>query len=665
MRHERNDLPRGTRRASRALGLITLALLTIGLVATAATAAPQDLVNVEKAKAKAGGPYKPEWESLKKHEVPEWFRDAKFGIYFHWGVYCVPAFGSEWYPRNMYLKGNSVYKHHVATYGDPAEYPYTRFVPQFKAEKFDADAWADLFKKAGAQYAGPVAEHHDGFSMWDSEVTPWNAADMGPKRDIAGELAKAVRKRGMRFVVSFHHARNNLWQNSGNWTGHYSGIKKDFPSLLEDDKNAVLYGYLPRKKFCDFWLAKLKEVIDNYHPDLMWFDSWLNEIPEQYQKDYCTYYFNRAKEWGRDVVITCKQRDLPIEVAVEDFEKGRADRLTDFVWLTDDTISKGSWCYTQNLRIKSPDEVIDTFLDIVSKNGCLLLNISPKADGTIPEEQRHVLLEMGRWLKTNGEAIYNTRPWLIHGEGPTRMAKGGHFVRMKGGYTAGDIRYTRSKDGKTVYAIMLGWTPGPVTLRSVKVEGACNSAKVTLLGYEKPIKHEVNEAGQLVLHVPDLKPDQRPVDYAWAFRLVGFRLALHEDARFSMGGAVSLPAEKATLQGQRIDLEEKTPGRKNVGYWDDPDERIHWLMNVAEKGTYAVRGEFATTGGARLRLRVGDQTTDFDVPRTGGFEAPKVIDIGKMTFDKPGVCHVILEPADPAGWKAVNVWGLQFAKTGA
>jgi alpha-L-fucosidase len=179
----------------------------------------------------AAGPFEPTWESLKKHnEAPDWFRDDKFGIYFHWGVYSVPAFGNEWYPRNMYIKTSPEYKHHVATYGDPTNFGYPDFVPMFKAEKFNADDWAELFQKAGARFAGPVAEHHDGFAMWDSALTPWNAADMGPKRDLVGELEKAIRKRGMRFVATFHHERNGLWLKNGNWAGHYEFVKKDFPS---------------------------------------------------------------------------------------------------------------------------------------------------------------------------------------------------------------------------------------------------------------------------------------------------------------------------------------------------------------------------------------------------------------------------------------------------
>ena len=225
----------------------------------------------------AEGPYTPDWQSLQAHtQAPEWFRDAKFGVYFHWGVYCVPAFGSEWYPRNMHIKKSAECRHHIETYGDPSTFGYHDFVPLFKAENFDADAWADLFVKAGAQFAGPVAEHHDGFSMWDSALTPWNAADKGPKRDIAGELAKAVRSRGMRFVTSFHHARNNqhLLNKNGElvWEGHYPRVD-GWPTVSEDPELRMLYGNLPRLEFCDLWLGKLQEVIDQYQPDLIWFDS--------------------------------------------------------------------------------------------------------------------------------------------------------------------------------------------------------------------------------------------------------------------------------------------------------------------------------------------------------------------------------------------------------
>jgi len=466
--------------------------------------------------------YTADWESLKKHNpAPEWFRDAKFGIYFHWGVYSVPAFANEWYPRNMYNKNSNEYRHHVQKYGEPTEFDYHDFVPMFKAENFDADQWAELFEKAGARFAGPVAEHHDGFAMWDCDLTPWNAMDMGPKRDITGELAKAIRKRGMRFVTTFHHARNNLYLMEKNgrkrWTGHYEFVRRNFPSLLDDPEQAILYGYMPREQFLDMWESKLLEVIDKYQPDLMWFDSWLDEIPDEYKTSYLAYYFNKAGEWGKEVVVTFKQDDLPREIGVEDYEKGRTNELTDYVWLTDDTISRGSWCYTEDLQIKGTAEVLHTLIDIVSKNGQLLLNISPKVDGTIPDNQRQVLLGIGKWLQDYGEAIYETRPFVDFGEGPTLLEKGGHFVRMKGGYTPQDIRYTRKSE--TVYAIILGW-PGENEQVVMAIFGKDNKAKdvvvtdVSMLGTDEKIKWQRQDTG-LIVTTPAKKID----DMAIVFKL--------------------------------------------------------------------------------------------------------------------------------------------------
>ncbi|MEM9658829.1 MAG: alpha-L-fucosidase, partial [Planctomycetota bacterium] len=295
--------------------------------------------------------FQPNWQSLSRHKAaPEWFQDSKLGIYFHWGVYCVPAFGNEWYPRHMHLKERPEYKHHVQTYGDPTQHGYEKFVPHFTAEKFDAAEWAALFKRAGARFAGPVAEHHDGFSMWDSKHTPWNAAERGPRRDITGELAEAIRQQDMRLITTFHHARNSLWQKNGKWSGHYDGAKADFASLLENSERAILYGYMPRQQFLDMWRDKLYEVIDAYQPDIIWFDSWLDEIPTEYREEFCAYYLNQALRWGREVVIVRKQDDLPISFTVLDHEKSRESKLSPRVWMTDDTISTGSWCFTESLK---------------------------------------------------------------------------------------------------------------------------------------------------------------------------------------------------------------------------------------------------------------------------------------------------------------------------
>ena len=456
---------------------MSLAISLAGLSLVAHAAEPRDVsdpyqeaiqAKVDLAeKTVAAGPYEADFENQRAHnEAPEWYRDAKFGIYFHWGVYSVPEFGHEWYPCNMhrvYDKKWGIHDHHMKTYGGPVKHPYDKFVPGLTAKEFNADEWGDLFVKAGAKFAGPVAEHHDGYSMWDSDMTPWNAADTGPKRDITRELERAVRKRGLKFITTFHHARNGYLPDEPKKLGrhwHYSGALIDYTESLEDPMRAFLYGYMPRERFEQLWLAKLVEVIDAYQPDLIWFDSWLDRISEGRRAEFIAYYLNRAKQWDRDVVITFKQDDLPSDVGLEDFERGRLNELSEHCWLTDDTITADrSWCYVKDVPLKTTGYLVHVLADIVSKNGCLLLNIAPKADGTIPEDQRQVLLGLGKWLEVNGEAIYATRPWRTFGEGPTRLEKSGGFVEEVE-YTAQDMRFTESKDGKTIYVISLGRPAG-------------------------------------------------------------------------------------------------------------------------------------------------------------------------------------------------------------
>lgn len=444
------------------------------------------------------GPYEANWESLAGHNAePQWLADAKLGIYFHWGVYSVPAFGSEWYPRNMHIEGHSVFEHHLEMYGDPSEFGYHDFVPLFKAEKFDPEAWADLFVETGVRFAGLVVEHHDGFSMWASDQTPWNVGDMGPQRDITGELAKAFRARGLRLITTFHHARNlqryrdkvdeEQFQNS-----HYPFIE-GWPPTSDDQKLQQLYGNLPEDQWLEqMWLGKLKEVVDHYQPDIVWFDSWLDQIPESYRRTFCAYYLNRAGEWGKDVVIVHKQDDLPLDVSIIDMEKSRMPAMNEHLWMTDDTISRGSWCYTTNLTIKSAKKILHSFIDIISKNGVLLLNISPKADGTIPSDQQSVLREIGQWMKTYGEAVYGSRPWKTYGEGPIKEPEGGfqdHQQFLNLSYSAKDIRYTTQ--GNTVYAFVMGW-PGdeqPILMKAFAGH-PMDVGEVSMLGSDENVQWE-------------------------------------------------------------------------------------------------------------------------------------------------------------------------------
>ena len=404
--------------------------------------------------------YTPEWSSVEQvNPAPEWFRDAKFGIYFHWGVYSVPAFSNEWYPKNMYKKDSWENKHHTEKYGDPASWPYHffisggsdkegnfyQFAPKLKSEggKFDPQEWAQLFADAGARYAGPVAEHHDGFSMWASKVNPWNANDMGPKLDLVKLLTDEIRKKDMRVILSMHHAFN------------ITGFYEDAP-ISEDPNLQILYAQQGKEKNEALWLAKHKEIIDNYRPDIIWQDFNLPKISEPVLLEFLSYYYNKANEWDKEVVATYKDA-LNHKCAVLDYERGGPEDLTDYYWLTDDAISSSSWCYTEGIGYYSALQVFHGFLDRISKNGNLLINISPKADGSIPQEQKDILLAMGEWLKKYGEAVYNTRAWEIYGEGPTKMgAKHGVFTAPAEG-NALDKRFTRSKDNKILYAIVLGW----------------------------------------------------------------------------------------------------------------------------------------------------------------------------------------------------------------
>jgi len=479
----------------------------------------------------AEGPCQPAWESLRKHRVPEWFLDAKFGIYTHWGPVTVGAEdgpgGVQWYGRNMYVEKNPTFAYHRRKFGDQHCFGYKDIIPLFKAEKFDPEAWAELFAEAGARFAGPVAIHHDNFAMWDSALTRWDSVDMGPKRDVTGQLARAIRRRGLRFMAAFHHGFS--WQY----------FEPAYAFDAADPKYADLYcephkpGAPPSRRFLEQWLAKVNEVVEKYEPDMIWFDFGLGRVitPEYQQRMFADYY-NWAAAHGREVLVAHKHREIHQHTGVLDFERGREDRLTPYPWLTDTSI--GPWFHQKSVPYKTTGQLVDVLVDIVSKNGCMLLNVGPAADGTIPPAAQKLLREIGQWLKVNGEAIYETRPWLCFGEGPTVNPGGGFSERKDRPYTAQDLRFTRSKSGRTVYVIVLGWPAGELTVRSMQVEKAGDGAAVSLLGHGR-VGYRVNDRKQLVIQVPPLGPDQRPCEHAYAFKLTGFRLALHPDAPFGPG----------------------------------------------------------------------------------------------------------------------------------
>lgn len=394
------------------------------------------------------GPWKDTWESLSGYRVPEWYRNAKFGIFIHWGIYSVPAFGNEWYSRNMYIEGTPEFAHHVETYGKQSRFGYKDFIPMFRAEKFDPAVWADLFFEAGAKYVVPVAEHHDGFQMYKSGISHWNAYEMGPKRDVLGELKKCVEARGMAAGASSHRVEH--WFFMGHGKDFESDIKEpmergDFywPAMPERPHYALFSEPAPTEEFLEDWLVRTCELIDCYRPRILYFDWWIqHSAVKPYLKKAAAYYYNRAAEWGVEVAINYKQDAFLFGTAVPDVERGQFADRKPYFWQTDTAMALNSWCYTKKNEYRTAEEILCDLVDIVSKNGALLLNVGPKADGTIAPEEVSILKEIGAWLKVNGEAVYGAGMWREYGEGPTKIVEGQFSDGVKKNFTPDDFRFT-------------------------------------------------------------------------------------------------------------------------------------------------------------------------------------------------------------------------------
>ena len=469
--------------------------------------------------------YKPTWNSLRDHVTPRWFQDAKFGIYTHWGIYSVPAFGPNvsWYPCNMYREGTEQYDYHLKTYGGAAKFGYKDFIPMMTGEKFDAEEWADLFCKAGARFAGPVGEHHDGFTLWDTRLNEWNSVNMGPGKDVVGALEKSIRKLGMHYMVALHHAEN--WFFYPHWRKEFDTSDPRYAGFYGEPHNLEWANGAPTGKlfqmqekpsqaFLDKWLLKIREVIDHYSPDLLWFDFGLKYVQENYKQEFLAYYYNHALESGQEVVVTYKWHDLAVGSGVVDLELGRFDDLTYNDWITDTTVDDGSaWGYMSGAKYKTPRSLIHYLIDNVSKNGYMLLNVGPKLDGEIPEEAKYILAEMGRWLSLNGEAIYGTTPWMTYGEGPTKMTKAGPFCEdQELLYNNKDIRFT-VKD-ENIYAIILGWPDGEVTIESMKRLYPSEIASVRMLGVEGGLPWKLTPDGLSIA-----TPEHKPCDHAYVLKI--------------------------------------------------------------------------------------------------------------------------------------------------
>jgi alpha-L-fucosidase len=545
--------------------------------------------------------YTPAWASVDQHTpAPEWFQDAKFGIYFHWGAFSVPAYSSEWYPRNMYISGSDANTHHIATYGDPSVWPYNNFIDggtdlagnhvQFAPKltsaggNFDPVAWAQLFKAAGARFAGPVAEHHDGFSMWDSKVNEWNSVGKGPRLNLLKLFHDAIRGQGLKLLVAMHHAYH--------FNGYYDHVPAQTTASLQK-----LYGQLGTTAENQLWYDKLKEVLDEFQPDILWEDFDLNKVDETQRLNFLSYYYNQAETWGADVVATYKD-GYDSKGEVYDYERGGPGDLTTPYWLTDDAISSSSWSYTVGIGYYTLQQMLHSLIDRVSKSGNMLLNISPMADGTIPQAQKDVLLGLGDYLTRFGESIYATRAWTAYGEGPTKMG-GGTFTTPRAG-TAQDIRFTRNKAGTALYATVLGW-PGSslniTTLTSSRIDLSSLST-VQLLGntagsYTTLTGHTQSSTG-LAVTLPSTAPFTalayvlkltfsgqiprlRPLNAASVFQDINYGSA---SANLVLGSYTSAQLQATGLAASSISSLQLPPGYQLVGYSGDNLTGTAWTFTA-------------------------------------------------------------------------------------
>lgn len=571
-----------------------------GATAVVAAAAATDVFVAGHALA-APRTYTPTWDSVNRHPAaPEWFQDAKFGIYFHWGVFSVPAYDSEWYPRNMYVPDHKANQHHIATYGDPADWPYHNFIdgaddlagdhkefaPRLKSEggAFDPDEWAQLFVDAGARFAGPVAEHHDGYSMWDSRVNEWNSVAKGPRLDLLELFTDAIRAKKLKLLVAMHHAYN--------YTGYF-----EYAPTQSDPSLKKLYGQLGSEAENQLWYDKLKEVVDRSRPDILWQDWRLDHVDETQRLNFLSYYFNQADKWGKEVVATYKD-GFNSHGSVFDYERGGPADLTAPYWLTDDSISNTSWCHTEGIGYYSLAQMLHSFIDRVSKNGNMLLNIAPQADGTIPQGQRDLLLGIGDYLKRFGESIYSTRAWTAYGEGPTKMG-GGSFTRPTAG-TAQDIRFTRDKAGTALYATVLGWPGSSLTVKTLNSDridlDSLSSVELldTTAGTYIDLATPTQDATGLKVALPSAAPFEAPA-YVLKFRFSGRIPVLQplagalafRDARYSGDSAVlalgTYTAEQLTLSGmppRTLSSLKLAPGYETVGYSGDDFTGTAWTFTA-------------------------------------------------------------------------------------
>lgn len=604
-------------------------------------------------------------DSLTNYHCPDWFRDAKFGIWAHWGPQAVPMAG-DWYARQMYVQGHWQYEHHLQHYGHPSTNGYKEIIALWKAEKWDPDRLMELYKKAGARYFVSMGSHHDNFYLWNSKLHRWNAVEMGPKRDVVGEWQKAAAKHGLRFGVSEHLGASFTWfqdSHRSDKTGPLAGVSYDgadprFADLYHfpaDPGDKGWYSNNPRWQH--MWFDRIKELVDNYHPDLLYTDGGV-PFGNDVGRSLIAHLYNSdaARHAGKvEAIYTCKQKSEGRWI--EDLERGVMPGINPDPWQTDTSI--GDWFYNANWKFRPVSWTIHMLADIVSKNGNLLLNIVQRPDGSLDAEVEQQLQALAGWTAVHGEAIYGTRPWLRYGEGRVK-AKGGHF-KEDFAYTAQDIRFTSK--GQTLYALALGWPEnGKLLVRSLaRLDGASIIASVSLLGFAGKVDWSQDTNGLSVV-----LPAEKISEFTAALRITGAHLTpaplldVVAPVRADAKGNYTLDADGAELHGQQIKVETRG-GRSNIGFWDSASEWPSWKVAFSSAGHYEVTAAVATMASSDFVISIGGKTVNAHAAATGDWAKFNIIKAGEIDLPA-GEQMVTVRAAQGKPWRAINLRELTFRK---
>ncbi len=646
-------------------------------------------------------PFQPTWESLANYQTPDWFRDAKFGIWAHWGPQCQPEQG-DWYARNMYEEGSRQYNSHVKAYGHPSHVGFKDVIHQWKAEAWDPQHLIGLYKRAGAQYFMCLANHHDNLDNYASTYQPWNSVAVGPKKDLVGGWERAARAAGLRFGVSVHAAHAWSWYETSQGAdknGLLAGVPYDghltkadgrgqwwegldpqelyaqahAPMGLEWDWNNRGRGDLPSQAYIEKFYKRTLELIDKYHPDQVYFDDTV--LPLYPISDVglriAAHHYNASmqRHGGKlEAVVNGKGlNDQQRKCLVMDLERGVSNRIEPYPWQTDTCI--GDWHYSRPLferhGYKTPDQVAHMLVDIVSKNGNLMLNIPLRGNGMPDPDELKFLADFTRWMDINSEGIYGTRPWKIAVEGPSGGGStAGGFNENNRHYTARDFRFTQK--GDALYVFALAWPDdGKLLVRSL-AQGAGRIQDVRLLGSRSKLGWTQTADGLAVT-----LPAQKPGDYVYGLRIMGRGLTPvpFDDAPVVIepraNGAIVLGADAASIHGDTPQIEAKS-GVNDIGYWGSASDFVSWDFDVKAPGEYAVTIDYACAadaGGSGFTVETAGQSLTSVTVSTRSWDTFQSRPLGPLTLAKMGKQTLTFKPRSLPPWKGIALRSVTLTKT--